>query len=142
MTRWIRRLRRPYRSDRRAGRVGSHRIDGVDDLDHVVDVPCRRRQFGDEVLLEPPRHCHHAVLHGLVGEVALSSTDRRYLDFDDAFLRHFADQRSDEPRPLDDALERGWRTLLTLPRGQLSMLPARLLDAHGAKDSPDTEASR
>ncbi|WP_406376687.1 hypothetical protein [Streptomyces sp. NBC_00647] len=78
----------------------------------------------------------------MVGLAALSPTDRRYLDFDEAFLRDFADQRSDESRSLDASLERGWQALLTLPRGQLSMLPTGLLDAHGARDGPDTEASR
>jgi len=64
------------------------------------------------------------------------------LAYEEAFLRDFADQRSDEPRDLDTSLERGWRALLTLPRSQLSMLPASLLDAHGAKDAPGAEASR
>jgi V/A-type H+/Na+-transporting ATPase subunit B len=56
--------------------------------------------------------------------------------------RDFADQRSDEPPALDTSLERGWRALLTLTRSQLSMLPVPLLDARGAKDAPDTAASR
>jgi V/A-type H+-transporting ATPase subunit B len=30
-------------------------------------------------------------------------------------------------------LESAWRVLLTLPRGQLAMLPSALLDAHGAE---------
>jgi V/A-type H+-transporting ATPase subunit B len=72
-------------------------------------------------------------LADLVGQAALSPADRRYLDFDEAFLRRFVDQRRDEPRPLDDTLERAWQVLLTLPRSQLSMLPAALLDAHGAE---------
>jgi V/A-type H+/Na+-transporting ATPase subunit B len=45
-------------------------------------------------------------------------------------------------RALDTSLERGWRALLTLTRSQLSMLPVPLLDARGAKDAPDTAASR
>jgi V/A-type H+-transporting ATPase subunit B len=69
----------------------------------------------------------------LVGQTALSQTDRRYLDFDEAFLRRFVDQRRDELRTLDETLESAWRVLLTLPRGQLAMLPSALLDAHGAE---------
>ncbi|MGG7569310.1 V-type ATP synthase subunit B [Streptomyces sirii] len=79
-------------------------------------------------------------LADLVGQSGLSRTDSRYLDFDEAFLRHFVNQRSDELRPLDETLECAWRVLLTLPRSQLSMLPAELLDTHGAMESPD-EAS-
>jgi V/A-type H+-transporting ATPase subunit B len=69
----------------------------------------------------------------LVGQTALSQADRRYLEFDEAFLRRFVDQRRDELRTLDETLESAWRVLLTLPRGQLAMLPSALLDAHGAE---------
>ena len=72
-------------------------------------------------------------LADLVGQTALSPADRRYLDFDEAFLRRFVDQRRDELRTLDETLESAWRVLLTLPRGQLAMLPSALLDAHGAE---------
>jgi len=71
-------------------------------------------------------------LTDLVGQAALSPTDRRYLDFDQAFLRRFVDQRPDELRTLDQTLDRAWQVLLTLPRSQLAMLPAGLLDAHGS----------
>ncbi len=73
-------------------------------------------------------------LADLVGQAALSPTDRSYLDFDDAFLRRFVDQRRDELRDLDRTLEDAWRVLLTLPRSQLSMLPAEALDAHTAAE--------
>ncbi|GAU69806.1 V-type ATP synthase beta chain [Streptomyces sp. NBRC 110611] len=75
-------------------------------------------------------------LADLVGQSGLGRTDRRYLDLDEAFLRSFVHQRSDELRTLDETLERAWQVLLTLPRGQLSMLPADLLDAHGAQETP------
>ncbi|NBM18826.1 V-type ATP synthase subunit B [Streptomyces sp. GC420] len=71
-------------------------------------------------------------LADLVGHGALSATDRRYLDFDEDFTRRFVNQRHDEHRTLDQTLERAWQVLLTLPRSQLAMLPAALLDAHGA----------
>ncbi|MFM9632629.1 MULTISPECIES: V-type ATP synthase subunit B [Streptomyces] len=78
-------------------------------------------------------------LADLVGEAALSPADRRHLVFEDAFLRRFVDQRRDQSRPLDRTLEAAWQVLLTLPRSQLSMLPAALLDAHGAKEDPGAE---
>jgi V/A-type H+-transporting ATPase subunit B len=31
---------------------------------------------------------------------------------------------------LDESLDRAWEVLLTLPRSQLGMIPADLLDAH------------
>ncbi|MEE1769118.1 V-type ATP synthase subunit B [Streptomyces sp. JV185] len=72
-------------------------------------------------------------LTDLVGETALSPADRRYLEFDHAFLHRFVDQRPDELLPLDQTLDRAWQVLLTLPRSQLAMLPTALLDAHEAR---------
>lgn len=54
-------------------------------------------------------------LTDLVGQAALSPTDRRYLEFDRAFLHRFVDQRPDELRTLDQTLDRAWQVLLTLP---------------------------
>ncbi|MEU2980921.1 V-type ATP synthase subunit B [Streptomyces hirsutus] len=72
-------------------------------------------------------------LADLVGQAALSPTDRRYLNFDEAFLRRFVHQHRDELRTLDETLEKAWQVLLDLPRSQLAMLPAQLLDARGAE---------
>ncbi|MEU2158296.1 V-type ATP synthase subunit B [Streptomyces sp. NPDC019396] len=72
-------------------------------------------------------------LADLVGQAALSPTDHRYLNFDEAFLRRFVHQRRDELRTLDETLENAWQVLLDLPRSQLAMLPAHLLDARGAE---------
>jgi V/A-type H+-transporting ATPase subunit B len=66
----------------------------------------------------------------LVGEGALSGTDRRYLAFAEAFAHRFVDQARDKRRELDDTLERAWRALAVLPRKELTMIPAALLDAH------------
>jgi V/A-type H+-transporting ATPase subunit B len=66
----------------------------------------------------------------LVGADALSRTDRRYLDLDEAFARELVDQRQDDNRSFDDTLDRVWQVLLHLPRRELSMLPSALLDAH------------
>lgn len=51
-------------SDRLGDVNGSDRFGVVDDTHHVVDVPRRGEQFGDECLVHSPRHGHHAVLHG------------------------------------------------------------------------------
>lgn len=72
-------------------------------------------------------------LADMIGAAALSDTDRRYLDFDDAFGAELAGQRRDELRPLDETLDRSWRVLRRLPRAELHMLPAELLDAHGMR---------
>jgi V/A-type H+-transporting ATPase subunit B len=66
----------------------------------------------------------------LVGTTALSDTDRRYLAFADAFERDLLSQRPDESRTIDETLDRAWRALSVLPRRELTMLPAALVDSH------------
>ncbi|MGW2209714.1 V-type ATP synthase subunit B [Streptomyces sp. NPDC001781] len=71
-----------------------------------------------------------AELADLIGRAALSPTDLRHLDLQDAFRDRFLAQSAHENRSLGDSLDRAWEVLLTLPRSQLGMLPADLLDAH------------
>ncbi|MFI8239251.1 V-type ATP synthase subunit B [Streptomyces sp. NPDC085866] len=69
-------------------------------------------------------------LADLIGRSALSPTDLRHLDLDDAFRSRFLTQGTDENRSLEESLDRAWEVLLTLPRSQLGMIPADLLDTH------------
>ncbi|MFD8723002.1 V-type ATP synthase subunit B [Streptomyces sp. NPDC059629] len=71
-------------------------------------------------------------LADLIGRPALSPVDLRHLDLEDAFRQRFLAQAADENRTLADSLDRAWEVLLTLPRSQLGMIPAELLDAHRA----------
>ena len=66
----------------------------------------------------------------LLGEAALSQTDRAYLRFADEFNRRFMDQGVNESRTLDDTLTRAWAVTSVLPRRELTMLSADVLDAH------------
>ncbi|MFE9308985.1 V-type ATP synthase subunit B [Streptomyces sp. NPDC088353] len=70
-----------------------------------------------------------AELADLIGRSALSPADLCLLDLEDAFRNRFLVQGTDEERSLDDSLDRAWEVLLTLPRSQLGMLPADLLDS-------------
>ncbi|MET8763381.1 V-type ATP synthase subunit B [Lentzea sp. NPDC004782] len=64
----------------------------------------------------------------LIGVSGLSRTDQAYLDLEQAFRTDVLGQSPGETRTLDDTLERVWRVLLRLPRSELSMLPASLLE--------------
>jgi V/A-type H+-transporting ATPase subunit B len=68
-------------------------------------------------------------LADLVGEDALSVTDRLYVAFEQAVSLRLLDQRRDESRSLEETLDRAWEVLRTLPRRELTMLPNALLDA-------------
>jgi V/A-type H+-transporting ATPase subunit B len=69
-------------------------------------------------------------LADLVGPDALSATDRAYLGFAVRLSGQVVHQGTSENRPLDETLDHLWSALACLPRRELTMLPAPLLDAH------------
>jgi V/A-type H+-transporting ATPase subunit B len=66
----------------------------------------------------------------LVGPTAVGERDRAYIPLVEVFETQLVGQRSDENRTLADTLDRAWRVLAALPRRELTMLPAELIDAH------------
>ncbi|GAB3979444.1 ATP synthase subunit B [Actinoallomurus acanthiterrae] len=66
----------------------------------------------------------------LVGASALSPADRRHLDFERAFNERVVAQRPDEKRELAETFDRVWQALAALPRRELTMIAADVLDAH------------
>ena len=69
-----------------------------------------------------------ADLAEIVGEDALSTAERRYLDFANAFNSRFLSQGRGELRDIDETLARAWGVLSLLPRRELAMIPADELD--------------
>lgn len=67
----------------------------------------------------------------LVGMGALTATDRGYLSFFNRFERELVAQRPDERRDLAETLDRAWRALAVLPRRELTMLSAALIEKYG-----------
>ncbi|WP_314251724.1 V-type ATP synthase subunit B [Streptomyces sp. DSM 40907] len=107
---------------RKGAGPGRTREDHLDVAAQLVAALARARQVRE--------------LADLIGRPALSPADLRYLDLEQACLRRFLAQRPDKPRPLDEALDRAWQVLHTLPRGQLTMIPAALYDAHHENGGP------
>jgi V/A-type H+/Na+-transporting ATPase subunit B len=68
----------------------------------------------------------------VLGEDALSSAERRRLEFASAMNAELLAQGRDENRSLEETLERGWRVVSRLPRSDLTMLSTAALDAHYA----------
>jgi V/A-type H+-transporting ATPase subunit B len=60
----------------------------------------------------------------LMGDEALTATDRSYLTYERTFVSELLNQGADEHRSLDDTLARGWRVASQLPRRELTMLSA------------------
>jgi V/A-type H+/Na+-transporting ATPase subunit B len=69
-------------------------------------------------------------LADLVGEEALSGTDRSYVAFDDTLHNQVVHQGVGENRPLGTSLDLLWTAIDTLPRRELTMLSADLQAAH------------
>ncbi|HEY6749360.1 MAG TPA: V-type ATP synthase subunit B [Mycobacteriales bacterium] len=83
-----------------------------------------------QVLSALSRAARTRELAELIGETALSATDRRYLHFAEEVERTLLDQRRDERRGIEDTLNRAWRALATLPERELTMLPTALVDRY------------
>lgn len=60
------------------------------------------------------------VLASVVGEQGLPATERRYLQFGNAFELQLVNQQA--PRSLEESLETGWQLLRELPEAELSRL--------------------
>ena len=69
-------------------------------------------------------------LADLIGEAALTDTDRAYLAFEQDFYHVLLDQEQDESRSLDETLSRAWRVVSKLPRSELAMVPSTHLDRY------------
>jgi V/A-type H+-transporting ATPase subunit B len=98
------------------GGTGQTREDHLDVANQAYAAVARARQARD--------------LGELVGQDALSETDRRYIAFADAFERKFLSQRTDERRELGQTLDLAWEVLSMLPRRELTMIEAKVVDAH------------
>ncbi|MFD5593380.1 hypothetical protein [Streptomyces griseorubiginosus] len=122
-------LSRPMRRGVGPGRTRAGHLDVAAQL---LSALVHARQAG-ELALARARQVRE--LADLVGQAALSPADRCSLAFEDTFTRGLLYQRRDEPRTLDQTLERAGQVRMTLPRGQLTMLSAEFLDAHRAPES-------
>ena len=69
-------------------------------------------------------------LADVIGEEELSSLDKEFLSFGDAFERKFLSQGETEDRSIETTLDIGWDVLSMLPRDELHRVSDALLDEH------------
>ncbi|MGD0250553.1 MAG: hypothetical protein ABSB97_06690, partial [Thermoplasmata archaeon] len=73
-------------------------------------------------------------LSAIVGEEALSATDRTYLKVADRFENEFVNQRPDEDRSIDQSLAIAWKILSDLPDSELKRIrPEFIAKYHGIR---------
>jgi V/A-type H+-transporting ATPase subunit B len=70
----------------------------------------------------------------VLGEAALTPTDRLYAKFADAFEAEYVNQGFYENRSIEQTLELGWKLLSILPRSELKRIDPKLVDRYLPQD--------
>ncbi len=73
----------------------------------------------------------------VLGEAALTETDRMFLKFADQFESEFVNQGGDQARSVQETLDIGWRLMTMLPKSELK----RVSDANMEKYLPRVQES-
>ncbi len=71
-------------------------------------------------------------LVAIIGEDALTETDRKYLEFADAFEKYFLNQ-GDQNRSIEESLNLSWALLSMLPASALSRIPKKYIEKYYGK---------
>eukprot|EP00731_Ephydatia_muelleri_P020596 Em0013g323a len=74
-------------------------------------------------------------MKAVVGEEALSSEDKLYLEFLQKFEKNFIAQGVYENRTVFESLEIGWQLLRIFPKEMLKRIPQAVLDEYYARDT-------
>ena len=115
-----------------------------------VDVlPCLSRLMNLGIGKERTREDHRGVadqlyaayatgrdlrsLAAVVGEEALSATDKIYLKFADVFEERFIRQNSHEDRTIEQTLDLGWELMSMLPESELKRVKKEFIEKYGKK---------
>ena len=78
----------------------------------------------------------------LVGDAALTGTDRRYLDFAAAVTEELISQPPAERREMEDSLGRARSALAVLPVEELTMIPSSLVERYRPSGRPGATGQR
>jgi len=70
----------------------------------------------------------------ILGEAALSETDKKYLKFADAFEDKFIRQGEFEDRSIEDTLNISWKLLSLLPKEELKRIKEEFIEKYANKD--------
>ncbi len=72
----------------------------------------------------------------ILGEAALTETDRQYAKFADAFEREYVSQGYRTDRSIEETLNLGWKLLRMLPRTELKRIKDEYLDRYYEESDP------
>lgn len=69
-------------------------------------------------------------LSAVLGEAALSDTDKKYVEFTDKFEKEYVNQGNYTNRSIEETLDLGWDLLKVLPRPELKRIKDDMLDKY------------
>ena len=67
-------------------------------------------------------------LEAILGEAALSATDRKYVEFTERFEEEYINQGFYTNRSIEETLDLGWDLLSLLPRTELKRIKDEMID--------------
>lgn len=73
----------------------------------------------------------------ILGDAALSDTDKLYAKFADAFEKEYVSQGYDTNRSIEETLDLGWKLLSILPKSELKRIRAEYIDKYLPKKGVD-----
>jgi len=75
----------------------------------------------------------------ILGESALSESDKAFADFAEAFERRYVNQGYETNREINDTLDLGWELLKILPRNELKRIRDEFIDKYIPKETEGVE---
>jgi len=75
----------------------------------------------------------------ILGESALSESDKAFADFSDAFEKRYVSQGYETNREITDTLDLGWELLTILPRNELKRIRDEYLERYMPKEAEGAE---
>ena len=84
--------------------------------------------------------CDLRDLVSIVGEEALSDTDRAFLKLADEFEKRFVSQSKDEDRSIEETFSIGWELLSMLPTSELKKIDPKYIEKYLPKKKKESEA--
>jgi len=75
----------------------------------------------------------------ILGESALSESDKAFADFSDAFEKRYVSQGYETNREITDTLDLGWELLTILPRNELKRIRDEYLERYMPKETEGVE---
>ena len=78
-----------------------------------------------------------AELAVILGDAALSDTDKLYAKFADAFEQEYVSQGFEANRPIEETLDLGWKLLSILPQGELKRIRQEYIDKYYTADQEE-----